>query len=168
MTRPDLGAALLDFGAFHTTRGNRVCHALGLPAISAAVLGALAHVPLLALPLPSALGAEATAQVEIDVALALLAVTLALDLVLNVRIALGVCALGLVLWAGARLAPWSALGALFALGWVLQLVGHRVFERNAPAFTKNVVHLFVGPRWLVNRIVRALPDRPAEGARGAP
>lgn len=140
----DLRGALLDFGAFHQTRGNRVCHAIGLPCIAAAVLGGLAHlrVPFL----------------DVDAAVVLLALTLLLDLALNVRIALGVLLLGTALYLAARGLPWQALAGLFASGWIFQLLGHRAFEKNAPAFLQNARHLFVGPRWLVNRIVRALPD----------
>ena len=144
----DLRAALLDFGAFHRTRGNRICHAIGLPSIAAAVLGALAHVRL--------------PVVDVDAAVVLLALTLLLDLALNVRIAFGVLVFGSALYFAARDLPWWALGALYAGGWIFQLVGHRGFEKNAPAFTQNAKHLFVGPRWLVNRIVRALPDQAPE------
>lgn len=35
-----------DYGAFHTTRGNRACHSLGIPIIVLASLSLLAHVPL--------------------------------------------------------------------------------------------------------------------------
>lgn len=147
--------ALLDFSAFHKDRRNRLCHAIGLPAIAASVLGALAHVVLPAGALPAPLDA-----LSLDAAMVLLALTLLLDLMLNVRIALGVLVLGTLLYLAARELPWWALGLLYALGWTLQLVGHRVFEKNAPAFTQNAIHLFVGPRWLVNRLVRALPSEP--------
>lgn len=147
----DLGAALIDFAAYHRTRGNRVCHYLGLPAIAAAALGALAQVELMGS--------------GVDLGMVLLVVTLLFDLWLNGRIAVAVFLLGAALYAATAALPWAALGGLFAFGWVCQLVGHRVFERNAPAFTDNARHLLVGPRWLANRLVRALPDEPPPRAR---
>lgn len=141
----DLGKAIVDFDTYHRTRGNRLCHLVGVPAIAAAALGALAK---LEVPV-----------VGLDAGVLLLAATLLLDLFLNVRIALGVLVLGAALYAGARSLSFEVLAVLFAVGWFFQLVGHRVFERNAPAFVDNVVHLFVGPRWIVNRVVRALPER---------
>ncbi len=147
----DLSRALVDFSSHHRARGNRVCHAFGLPAIAAAVLGALAHVPIPGTPL--------------DAGILLLVATLLLDVFLNVRIAFGVFVLGGLLYVAARpLPPW-ALALLFAVGWVLQLVGHRVYEKRAPAFVTNAVHLFVGPRWLVNKLVRALPEQDDERAQ---
>lgn len=138
--------ALFDaFSAWHTDRRNRLCHDVGLPLISFAVLGALAKVPL----------------GPLDLGLVLLLGTLAFDLVLWRRQALGVFGMGVALWWVGRALPLPALGAAFALGWVFQLVGHRVFERNAPAFVTNLVHLVVGPRWLVRRWGRALRGAPA-------
>lgn len=143
--KPDLRLAIEDFGAWHRSPVNRACHDLGLPAITIATLGALARVPI---PLPGLPG--------IDLGLALLAGTLVFDLWLAWRLAPFVAGLGLGCWAiGRELAP-AVLAGLFAVGWVLQLVGHRVVERNAPAFTDNLVHLVVGPRWLVNRWLRVM------------
>jgi uncharacterized membrane protein YGL010W len=152
----DLRAAIADFSEHHRSRANRVCHYLGLPAIAAAVLGGLAR---LELPLPLAPGRP------VDGALVLLVLTFLFDLTLNVRIALGVLAFGGGLYVFARPLGLEVLGALFVMGWTLQLVGHRVFEGNAPAFTKNLFQLVIGPRWLVNRVFRIVPD---EGASHSP
>jgi uncharacterized membrane protein YGL010W len=40
---------------------------------------------------------------------------------------------------------------LFAGGWIVQFVGHAAFEKRSPAFLKNLLHLLVGPAWLVER-----------------
>lgn len=136
--------ALLDeFSTWHTDGRNRLCHDFGLPLISFAVLGALAR-----------LGIDG--PVPVDAGVVVLVGTLVFDLATFRAQALGVFTMGLGLWALGRLTPLPALGGAFALGWVFQLVGHRVFERNAPAFTTNLVHLVVGPRWLVRRWARAL------------
>ena len=45
----------------------------------------------------------------------------------------------------------------FVLGWAFQGVGHGVFEKNSPAFLKNLVHLLVGPAYLVNEVLRIRP-----------
>ena len=45
---------------------------------------------------------------------------------------------------------WS-LG-LFLIGWILQISGHLVFEKNRPAFTKNIVHLLIGPMWWIETV----------------
>jgi uncharacterized membrane protein YGL010W len=47
-----------------------------------------------------------------------------------------------------------ALGAtLFVFGWACQLVGHQVFEKNRPAFSRDLVHLLVGPLWIARKLL---------------
>jgi len=43
-------------------------------------------------------------------------------------------------------------GALFATGWLFQLVGHSVYEKNRPAFGRNLVHLLIGPAWIARKL----------------
>jgi uncharacterized membrane protein YGL010W len=46
--------------------------------------------------------------------------------------------------------------ALFVIGWIFQFYGHAHYEKNRPAFAQNVVHLLVGPLWIVEGL---LPPR---------
>jgi uncharacterized membrane protein YGL010W len=48
--------------------------------------------------------------------------------------------------------PFSASLALFVLGWVLQFVGHYVYEKKSPAFFRNFTHLLVGPLWILAKV----------------
>ena len=58
-----------------------------------------------------------------------------------------------VLDAAGRFIPaWPALG-LFVFGWILQGVGHWVYEKNSPAFFRNFVHLAVGQLWILAKAV---------------
>ena len=43
---------------------------------------------------------------------------------------------------------------LFVFGWVLQFVGHYVYEKRSPAFMKNLTHLLVGPLWILAKATR--------------
>ncbi len=50
--------------------------------------------------------------------------------------------------------------AAFVVGWIFQAVGHAVYEKNRPAFFRNLLHLLVGPLFLVNELLgvrRAAP-----------
>jgi uncharacterized membrane protein YGL010W len=47
------------------------------------------------------------------------------------------------------LVPVPVAVGLFILGWVLQFVGHYVYEKKSPAFFRNVTHLLVGPLWIL-------------------
>ncbi|MDE2314628.1 MAG: DUF962 domain-containing protein, partial [Elusimicrobia bacterium] len=44
-------------------------------------------------------------------------------------------------------AVWTA----FILGWIFQFVGHAAFEKKNPAFTRNLIHLLVGPMWILKK-----------------
>jgi uncharacterized membrane protein YGL010W len=41
-----------------------------------------------------------------------------------------------------------AAGGLFVGGWALQLIGHKVFEKNKPAFLTDPYYLLVGAAWV--------------------
>jgi uncharacterized membrane protein YGL010W len=53
---------------------------------------------------------------------------------------------------GRLIAPLPAAG-LFVFGWILQGVGHYVYEKNSPAFLKNFAHLAVGQLWILAKAV---------------
>ncbi len=40
-------------------------------------------------------------------------------------------------------------GGLFAGGWVLQFIGHGVFEKQKPSFFGDPYYLAIGPVWVV-------------------
>ena len=127
-----------DYAAFHRTAGNKACHSLGIPIIVLSLLALLARVPLLAVG-----GFELTlAEVVI---LLLVLYYLTLDATLAAAMLVAYAALDA---AGRFIPPWPALG-LFVVGWILQGVGHWVYEKNSPAFFRNFIHLAVGQLWIL-------------------
>jgi uncharacterized membrane protein YGL010W len=50
---------------------------------------------------------------------------------------------------------WRWALGLFAVGWILQFVGHAI-EGNQPAFFSNPMYLLVGPWWLARRAATAI------------
>jgi len=50
--------------------------------------------------------------------------------------------------------PLPVLWVGFVLGWIIQYVGHFFYEKNSPAFYKNLMHIFIGPIWIFSGIVR--------------
>lgn len=144
----DLQQKIADFARYHESRGNRVCHYIGIPLITIAVLGVLAAVDC------TFTVSERT--IHCDLAIGLLIITLLYDLALSRSIAAGVFITGLAAYVVAKNLPPIILGALFFAGWVMQITGHRYFERNNPAFFDNLLHLFIGPRWLINELFKAI------------
>jgi uncharacterized membrane protein YGL010W len=137
-----LRARFADYAAFHRTPGNRACHAFGIPIIVLASLALLARVPLASLA-------------GFPVTLAELAVAgfVAYYLSLDVALALLMLAAYAALDVAGRFVPPPAALALFVFGWILQGVGHWVYEKNSPAFFRNFVHLAVGQLFLLAKVL---------------
>jgi uncharacterized membrane protein YGL010W len=64
--------------------------------------------------------------------------------------------IGAAQWLGHASASWVAWGVgLFALGWLIQFVGH-YYEGRKPAFADDLVGLLVGPMFVVLELLAAL------------
>jgi uncharacterized membrane protein YGL010W len=138
-------ALLTDYASYHRTRGNLVCHAFGITLI---VFGSVSL--LLTLRFPGAL--------RVTVAEILIGAAFLFYLTLDAVLALVMLLEFAVLDAVARaIADWRVGLAAFLLGWVFQGVGHARFERNSPAFFKNLAHLLVGPLFLANELLKVRP-----------
>ena len=133
---------LADYGSHHRTRGNLVCHAFGITLIIFGALVMLRHVPT---PPAGSTAAEWLIAASF-------VFYLVLDLPLAFAILVPLIALDLIARA---VSNWRIGLAAFAVGWVFQAIGHARFERNRPAFFRNLVHLMVGPLYLDNEVVKA-------------
>jgi uncharacterized membrane protein YGL010W len=133
-------ALLADYALAHRTRGNLLCHAVGITLIVFGVLAMLARIPVA----PHATAAE--------VLIALAGVYyLWLDVPLGIAVTLAALLLDL---PARRAGDWRIGAAAFAAGWIFQGIGHAFYEKRSPAFLKNLVHLLVGPAFLVNEALR--------------
>ena len=131
-----------DYAAFHRTAGNKVCHSFGIPIIVLASLALLARVPLFM-----------AFEFTLTLAEVLIALFAAYYLTLDAALAgLMLAAYAVLDVAGRFIPPLPALG-LFVFGWILQGVGHWVYEKNSPAFFRNFVHLAVGQLWILAKAV---------------
>jgi uncharacterized membrane protein YGL010W len=135
---PALKSHFSDYAAFHATPGNKACHMIGIPLIVLSGFAMLAQLPLVSVAGFTVTAAEAL----------LLGATL-YYLTLDLALGLMMLAVSAALVAAGRQIPfWPALG-LFVLGWILQFIGHYVYEKKSPAFFRNVTHLLVGPLWIL-------------------
>jgi uncharacterized membrane protein YGL010W len=53
------------------------------------------------------------------------------------------------LFALSALTPWWVVVVVAAAGWTIQLAGHKVWEKRAPAFLGNLGHALIGPLFFV-------------------
>ena len=138
-------ALLTDYASYHRTRGNLICHAFGITLI---IFGSVTL--LLGLRLP---GAPRVTAADL-----LIGAVLFFYLTLDASLALVMLLEFVLLDIAARaVADWRAGLAAFLVGWMFQGLGHARFERNSPAFFKNLVHLMVGPLFLANELLRIRP-----------
>jgi len=135
---PVLQAHFADYAAFHGTPGNRACHYVGIPLIVLSLFGLLGEVPLFA-----AFGFTVT------LAEALIVLATVYYLTLDAALAVLMLAASVALAAAGRSLGVTVSASLFVLGWVLQFVGHYVYEGKSPAFFRNLTHLMVGPLWIL-------------------
>lgn len=140
MSRID--ALFEDYGSYHRTRGNLVCHALGITLI---VYGTVALFQLVHV------GSRLTGAEVMIAAAFLFYLTLSLPLAMLMLVETVACDVV----AGA-VGNWQVGLAAFVVGWVFQSIGHAVYEKKSPAFFKNLMHLMIGPVFLWNELLRRL------------
>ena len=142
-----IDALLSDYGSSHQTRGNLLCHSVGITLIVFGILSMLHAVPLT--------GSWTLSE-------ALLAMAFVFYLALDPLLAVAVLAAAALLDLAARaIGNWRVGAAAFVVGWIFQGIGHAVYEKSSPAFLRNLVHLLVGPAYLVNEAlgIRPRPTR---------
>jgi uncharacterized membrane protein YGL010W len=139
-----LDAYFNDYGLYHQTKGNQRTHALGIPMIVVAVLSWASHWVWATSSFPELPGS----LVQLDFAELILGLASAWYVFLDWKLGLPFLAvLYGAYWVGRAISPEFA-AVLFVGGWVLQFVGHGVYEKKSPAFTKNIEHLLIGPIWV--------------------
>jgi len=147
-----IDALLADYGSSHESRGNILCHAVGITLI---VFGTLAMLDAVRLSgwwtaAEVLIGAAAIAYLSLDRPLGLATIG----------------AIVLLDFAAHAVGSWRWGLAAFVLGWIFQGIGHAVYEKNSPAFVRNLVHLLVGPAFLVNEALRIRRPSPETALRG--
>jgi uncharacterized membrane protein YGL010W len=138
---------LADYASYHRTRGNVICHFVGIPLI---IFGIFSLLHLLRFGIIAGLPLTAA---EIFIAI----VTI-YYFTLDIKLATAMLIFSVLLDAAAHAAAdWRIGLATFIIGWVFQGVGHAVYEKRSPAFLKNLLHLLVGPIFLVNEAFHVRP-----------
>jgi len=138
----ELSRLFEDYASYHRHPANKLCHYVGIPMIVFTSVGLLWKL-----------------SPVVSIAVALFVVLY--DLRLSVRLTAPFALFVLLSAALAPALPAALLFAAFVLGWVLQFVGHLLYERNSPAFFVNLRQLLVAPLWIIGTLVER---REAPGA----
>jgi len=131
---------LADYAAYHRTRGNVICHFVGIPLI---IFGIFSLLQLLRF--------GSTVGLPLTAAEIFIAIVSVYYFTLDAKLGGGMLVSSALLDAAAYAAgDWRIGLAAFIVGWVFQGIGHAVYEKRSPAFLKNLLHLLVGPIFLLN------------------
>ncbi|MFI5361472.1 MAG: Mpo1-like protein [Elusimicrobiota bacterium] len=126
----DYAALSADYGEYHRARGNRACHAAGLPLIVYAL----------------------TAWSRFGTPCPFVALILPLYFIWDGRVgAIMTAFIAAGALAAGHLPGWTSWAA-FSIGWAFQFYGHAVYEKRSPAFAKNIAHLLIGPAWVATEL----------------
>jgi uncharacterized membrane protein YGL010W len=129
-----------DYEQYHRTKGNKLTHILGIPGVLFSLLGLLAKVVLWA-PSDGSL-------LTLDLGVILLLVGAAFSLKVDWKLGIPFTLFAVLNYLIARHLSLTALIVIQVLAWVLQLLGHYVYEKKSPAFLTSLEHLFIGPMWI--------------------
>jgi uncharacterized membrane protein YGL010W len=139
----------------HADRINGVMHILGNPIIFIGVVLPLCLVPVTVFGIQTSLAPL--------LAIPALLMWITWDFALGLGIAVAAVPL---LWIAATIAEKTPVGwvwiiavALFVLGWVLQIVGHQVFEGAQPTALNNPVQSLIAPMYMVAKLYTSLGFR---------
>jgi len=138
----DIRASFADYAAYHQTKGNKWFHRIGIPLIMLSLLGMLARV-----------GTGKVAGMHSDAAILLIFLATIAYIRLEWRLAIPMLIVSIAFYLIGAWLPMSINVALFILGWIFQFIGHSVYEHKQPAFFRNVVHLLIGPLWILNDVI---------------
>jgi len=132
----DISVLFADYASHHQTKGNKWFHRFGIPLIMLSGIGMLTRVPI--------------------AAIALIVASEIVYAILDWRLAAIMLVVSAAFYFAGAMIPFWINAALFVVGWILQFVGHSVYEKRQPAFLTNAMHLLVGPLWILNDVVHVV------------
>ncbi len=149
------GRQLAVYAEYHRDRWNCVMHVFGIMFLFLAAV-----LPFSAWPVP-VLG------VHITVATILLLPIMIYWLLMDAALGLALASVAVLLLSAAAMIVdhvsaadmWSITVAMMVVGLSLQVVGHQVFERRAPALKDHPTHLLLGPMFVMAKLFIALGFR---------
>jgi uncharacterized membrane protein YGL010W len=156
--KPQLESLFSEYAAAHRHPKNQLTHKIAIPFIVFHVIAMLDWVKLWTLTdsgYALSLGHVAFA------AAGLWYLSQDLKLGLIMMVATSVC------FPIANVLPWPTVVGIAVVAWIIQLIGHSVYEKNRPALLKNLVHALVGPLFFIAVLIGDWPAKQAPAASRA-
>jgi uncharacterized membrane protein YGL010W len=151
-----MAAWFREYADAHRHPMNRLTHKIAIPFIVFHVLAMLDWIRFADVTLPSFLGGG-----PYWFSLGHVAYVGAVAFYLRHSVALGslMAAILLPLFGIAAVTPKWLVVVIAVVGWIVQLIGHSVYEKNRPAFLKNMLQALVGPLFFLAVLVGAFRPR---------
>lgn len=148
-----LHALFQDYADGHRHPTNRLTHKIAIPLIAFHVVAMLDWVKLVEIP-----GASGYM-----LSLGHLAFFGGVGwyLSMNVRLGLLMALFFVACFPIAAYTPVWAVVAIAIVAWGIQLAGHSIWEKNRPAFLKNMAHALIGPLFFMAILTGDWPPKPA-------
>jgi uncharacterized membrane protein YGL010W len=142
--KPTLQRYFDDYADDHRHPMNRLTHKIAIPLIVFHVVAMLDWVKL-----PLAPVEIAGIAIEASLGHVIYLAAVAFYLALHVPLALVMALLMAACFPLGSMTPKPVVVGIAVLGWLVQLAGHSVFEKNRPAFLKNMLQVLIGPLFFV-------------------
>jgi uncharacterized membrane protein YGL010W len=136
-----------DYASYHKTPGNKTTHYFGITFIVVSLLGLLSHWVI------GSEGLTGSLYFRLDGGTLLMLLAMAWYISLDWRIAFPFAGVLFGLYFLGRTLPSEVNWLLFVAGWILQGIGHYVYEKKSPAFFTNLRHILIGPLWIFVRLI---------------
>jgi uncharacterized membrane protein YGL010W len=132
-----------EYSQYHQTPQNRMTHFFGIPMIMISIIGLLDYVSLF----------KIIPNVQITLSMIIITLVDIFYLKLNQKLGLIMTFITIFMYFISLYMTPMLLVLFFIFGWALQLYGHKSFEKKAPAFLDNLIHLLIGPLFILNELV---------------
>jgi uncharacterized membrane protein YGL010W len=154
---PKLRALFEEYAGSHRHPLNRLTHRIAIPLIVFHIVAMLNWIPL-----------GRIGGFELTLAHPAYLATAAWYISLSPRLGVLMALLFALCFPLAWVTPWPVVVGIAAFGWLVQLAGHVVWEKQSPAFVRNLVQALVGPMFFVAQLLGMWPAASLATAPGEP
>ena len=137
MLKPALMRHFQEYADSHKHPMNRLTHKIAIPLIVFHIVAMIDWIPLVRL-------GEGEHAV-LTLAPVLLVLVVGWYLTLNVKLGILMAIFYAVCIPIGWYTPRAAVIAIAVVAWLVQLAGHSIYEKNRPAFLKNMLQALIGP-----------------------
>lgn len=145
---PKLVALFEDYADSHRHPTNQLTHKIAIPLIVFHLVAMLDWVKLFRLG-------------SFEVSLGMIAFVLAIGWYLSMSVKLGLimAVLMALCFPLGWVTPKAVVIGIAVVGWGVQLAGHSIWEKNRPAFLRNLLQALVGPLFFVAKLTGDWPAK---------